>query len=221
MINISIFKPSSHIVFGGIQRYCNTLTQPYGNARIKFWIPSNTLNTVKYWVLRIELVSIQNTVKYPRRPSATVGNHMGMHQVPLDTFGTHIIFFLNIFSNGHGAATNDGDHRPFVREHPFCLFKQIPSKYKYTGNYCWQPNYGIWIANIKFRILSNTAKYYMGTSLYQTIRELFLRKAWSRMSHTESNCINTFYMPQMPRAGIYISTYHKYKCITIDLIPSH
>ena len=75
MINISIFKPSSKIVFGGIQQYCNTLAQPYGNARIKFWIPSNTLNTVKYWVLRIELVSIQNTVKYPRQPSATVGNH--------------------------------------------------------------------------------------------------------------------------------------------------
>ena len=45
------------------------------------------LKTVKYWVLRIELVSIHNTVKYPRRPSATVGNHMGTYQIPLDTFG--------------------------------------------------------------------------------------------------------------------------------------
>ena len=35
----------------------------------------------------IELVAIHNTVKYPRRPSATVGNHMGTHQIPLDTFG--------------------------------------------------------------------------------------------------------------------------------------
>ena len=80
-------KPSSHIVFGGIQRHCNTLAQPYGNTHVKFWIPSNTLNTVKYCVLRIELVYIHNTVKYPRRPSATVGNHMGTHQIPLDTFG--------------------------------------------------------------------------------------------------------------------------------------
>ena len=37
------------------------------------------------------------------------------------------------------------------------------------------------------------------------------------MSHTESNCINTFYTPQMPQTEIYISTYHKYKCITIDI----
>ena len=31
---------------------------------------------------------IHNTVKYPRRPLViTVGNHMGRHQIPLDTFG--------------------------------------------------------------------------------------------------------------------------------------
>ena len=61
-------KASSHIVFDGIQRYCNTLAQPM----IQFWIPSNTLNTVKYWVLQIEHVS--GTIPWNTR-SATVGNH--------------------------------------------------------------------------------------------------------------------------------------------------
>ena len=60
---------------------------------------------------------------------------------PILALNTQIIFFLNVFSDGHEAATKDGDHRPFVREHPFCLFEQIPSKYKYTGNYCWQSKY--------------------------------------------------------------------------------
>ena len=36
-----VLKASSHIVFDGIQRYCNTLPQPYGNTQIKFWIPAN------------------------------------------------------------------------------------------------------------------------------------------------------------------------------------
>ena len=41
----STIKASCHVVFGGIQRYYNTLAQPYGNTRIKFWIPGYTLNT--------------------------------------------------------------------------------------------------------------------------------------------------------------------------------
>ena len=86
----------------------------------------------------MELISIHNTVKYPRQPMATVGNHMGMHEILLDTFdnlNTQIIL-LNVFSNGHEAATKDGDH--------FTVFG---------------------FANIKYQILSNTTKYYMGTSL--------------------------------------------------------
>ena len=82
-----LLKPSSHIVFGGIQQYCNTLVQPYGNTQIKFWIPANALNTIKYWVLQKELISIHNTVKDPWRPSAAFGNHMRTHQILLDTFG--------------------------------------------------------------------------------------------------------------------------------------
>ena len=93
----------------------------------------------------IQILGIANRTRFYSQhreiPSATVGNHMGTHQIPLDTFGNHEYsnFFLNVFSDGHEAATKDGDHRPFVREHPLCLFEQIPPKYKYTGNYCWQP----------------------------------------------------------------------------------
>ena len=149
-------------VFDGIQRYCNTLVQPYGNTQIKFCIPSNTLNIVKYWVLQIELVSIHNTVKYPWRTLATIWECIRYCWMPLAALNTQIIFFLNVFSHRHEAAAKDGDHRPFVRDHPFCLFQQISSRYKYTGNYCWQPKFcqiPIWVANIKYRILSNTTKY--------------------------------------------------------------
>ena len=79
-----VLKPSSRIVFGGIQGYCNTIVQPYGNTWIKFWIPANTL---KYR----QILGIANRTRfysqYHEIPSATVGNHMGMHQIPLDTFG--------------------------------------------------------------------------------------------------------------------------------------
>ena len=86
-----LLKASSHIVFDGIQWYCNTLVQPYGNTWVRFWILANTLNTVKYRVLQIELVSIHNTVKYPWQPLVTVGNHMVTHQI---TLNAQIIFFL-------------------------------------------------------------------------------------------------------------------------------
>ena len=79
--------------------------------------------------------------KYREIPSATIWECIRYRWIPLATLNTQIIFFLNVFSDGHEAATKDGDHRPFVREHPLCLFEQIPPKYKYTGNYCWQPKY--------------------------------------------------------------------------------
>ena len=150
------------MVFNGIAIPLETLNQIL-----------NTLNIVKYWVLWIQLVSIHNTVKYPRQLLATIWEHIRYRWIPLATLNTQIIFFLNIFSDGHEAATKDGDHRPFVREHPLCLFENIPATttvgnpntVKYPGIW-W---YCIWIANIEYRILSNTAKYYMGTSLYECI----------------------------------------------------
>ena len=51
-----------------------------------------------------------------------------------------MIFFLNVFSDGHEAATNDGDHRPFVREHPLSLFEQIPPKYNIPATTVGNPN---------------------------------------------------------------------------------
>ena len=114
--------------------------QPYDSGQI-LSTGKITLNTVKYWVLQIELISIHNTVKYPRQLLATIWEHTKYRWIPLATLNTQIIFFLNVFSDGHEAATKDGDHRPFVREHPLCLFEQILPKYKYTGIYCWQPKY--------------------------------------------------------------------------------
>ena len=99
------------------------------------------LNTVKYLQYR-QILGIANRThfysQYLEIPSATVGSHMGMHQIPLDTYGNpeysnYLLF--SVFSDGHEAARKDGDHRP-------------------------QTN------TVKYRILSNTAKYYMGTSLY-------------------------------------------------------
>ena len=66
--------PISYLaVFDGIQRYCNTLVQPYGNTWIKFWIPANipSIPSKNYWVLRIELISIHDTLKYPQQLLAT------------------------------------------------------------------------------------------------------------------------------------------------------
>ena len=110
------------------------------------------LDKTKCCFNKLDIWRYSTVLQYPR---ATIWKH-----------SDQIIFFLNVFSDGHEAATKDGDHKPFVREHPFCFFEQIPPKYKYTGNYCWQPKYRqipIWFANIKYRILLNTAKHYMGT----------------------------------------------------------
>ena len=79
-------KAGSHqylMVFDGIQRYCNTLVQPFGNTH-------QILNTGKYLQYR-QILGIVNRTRfysqYREIPSATVGNHMGIHQIPLDTFG--------------------------------------------------------------------------------------------------------------------------------------
>ena len=134
-----LLKASSHIVFDGIQWYCNTLVQPHGNTWVRFWILANTLNTVKYRVLQIELVSIHNTVKYPWQPLVTVGNHMVTHQIPLDNFGNPEC--SNYLLSPTDTKQQQKMETTFVRDHPFCLFEQIPPKYKYTSNYCWQPKY--------------------------------------------------------------------------------
>ena len=68
------YKASSHIVFGGIWRYSTVLQYP----RASIWKHSDQiLNTGKYPQYR-EITSAT---------LATVGNHMGTHQIPLDTFG--------------------------------------------------------------------------------------------------------------------------------------
>ena len=75
-------------------------------------------------IANIELISFHNTVKYPQQPSATVGNHMGTHQIPLATLNIKFIFFLNVFSDGHEAATKDGDHRPSFYSRASIVFIQ-------------------------------------------------------------------------------------------------
>ena len=68
-------------------------------------------------------------MKYPWQLLATIWEHIRYRWIPLATLNTQIIFFLNVFSDGHEVATKDGDHR---EEHLLCLFEQIPPKYKYT-----------------------------------------------------------------------------------------
>ena len=50
----------------------------------------------------------------PRQLLATIWERIRYRWIPLATLNTQIIFFLNVFSDGHEAATKDGDHRPFV-----------------------------------------------------------------------------------------------------------
>ena len=59
--------------------------------RSNFENRKNTLNTVKYWVLRIELVAIHNTVKYPRQLLAAVWEHIRYRWIPLAKLNTQII----------------------------------------------------------------------------------------------------------------------------------
>ena len=144
------------------------LTQPYGNTQIKFWILVNTLKyTVKYWVLRIELVSIHNTMKYPRRPLATVDNHMGMHQILLDTFGnpeySNYLLFKHFLRR---TRSSNKRWRPqticsrasivFIRTNPtkIQIYRQLLLATQIPSN--TQVFYSIWVANIKYWILSNT-----------------------------------------------------------------
>ena len=47
----------------------------------------------------------------------------------------------------------NGDHRPFVQEHPLCLFEQILPKYKYTNTQVF-----LWYLGCEHQIL-NTVKY--------------------------------------------------------------
>ena len=130
-----------------------------------------TLNTVKYWVLQIELVSIHNTVKYPRQLLATIWEHTKYRWIPLATLNTQIIFFLNIFSDGHEAATKDGDHRPFCSRASIVFIQTNPAKIQIYWQLLLATQIpantqvfdGIWGANIKYLMLSNTAEYYMGT----------------------------------------------------------
>ena len=83
--------------------------------------------------------------QYHQIPSATVGNHMGTHQIPLDTFGNpeysnYRLFkrFLQWTRSRQKMETTDH----FVGDHPYlCLFKEIRPKYKYIGIYCWQPKF--------------------------------------------------------------------------------
>ena len=88
---------------------------------------------------------------------------MGTHQIALDTFGnpehSNYLLFKRFLRR---TRSSNKRWRPFVREHPFCLLEQIPPKYKYTGNYCWQPRY--WYLGCQHQI-PNTVIYYMGTSL--------------------------------------------------------
>ena len=129
------------------------------------------LNIVKYWVLRIELVSIHNIEKYPRWPSATVGNHMGMHQIPLDTFGNsdfsnHLLLkrFLrrtrnnwkmemidHLFESIHSVYSNKSHQNTIYRQ--LLLATQIPSIPRYltvfglpksNTEYCQIPPNTIW-----------------------------------------------------------------------------
>ena len=122
-----------------------------------------------------QILGIANKIcfysQYREIPLATVGNHMGTYQIPLDTFGNPEYwnyFFLNVFSDGHEVATKDGDHR---EEHLLCLFEQIPPKYKYTvlATIVGNPNTvkypAIWWYLGCQHLILNTAKYYMGTSL--------------------------------------------------------
>ena len=113
---------------------------------------------MKYWVLRIELLSIHNTMKYPWQPSATVGNHVETHQIPLDTFGnpeySNYLLFKRFF-----ATDTKQQQKMETTDH--LQNTNIPATA--VGNWVFD---GIWVANIKYRILSNIAKYYMGTSLY-------------------------------------------------------
>ena len=46
--------------------------------------------------------------KYREIPSATIWECIRYRWIPLATLNTQIIFFLNIFSDGHEAATKDG-----------------------------------------------------------------------------------------------------------------
>ena len=111
----------------------------------------------------------------PSATSAIVGNHMGTHQIPLDTFGnpehSNYLLFKRFLRR---TRSSDKRRRPqticsrasilFIRTNPvkiqiyrqLLLATQIPSNTQVFD--------GIWIANVKYRILSNTAKYYMGTT---------------------------------------------------------
>ena len=169
-----VLKPCSHIVFDGstVLQYPRTTIWKHLDQILN--TGKYTFNTIKYWVLQIGLVSIHNTVKYPQRPSATVGNHIGMHHIPLDTFGnpeySNYLLFKRFLRR---TRSSNKRWRPqticsresieFIGTNPakiqiyrqLLLATQIPSNTQIFD--------GIWVANIKYRILSNTAKYYMGT----------------------------------------------------------
>ena len=86
---------------------------------------------------------IHNTVKYPRRPLViTVG--IKYRWIPLAILNTQIIFFLNVFSSGHEAATKDGDHRH--------LFESIHCIYLNKSH----QNTNILATTVGNQILSNT-----------------------------------------------------------------
>ena len=114
--------------------------------------------------------------QYRQIPSATVGNHMGTHQIPLDTFGnseySNYLLFKHFLRR---TRSSNKRWRPqticsrasivFIRTNPakIQIYRQLLLASQILSS--TQVFDGIWVANIKYLMLSNTAEYYMGTSL--------------------------------------------------------
>ena len=148
-----VVKPSSRIVFGSIQWYCIIPSRNHMEILgSNFWIPSNTPNTVKFWVLWIELVSIPNTVKHPRQLLATI---WVPHPIPLDTFGnpeySNYLLFKHIlqwtWSRQKMETIYSRASIVFIWTNPakIQIYRQLLLATQITVFD------GIWIANIKYR----------------------------------------------------------------------
>ena len=189
-----LIKAGSHIIFGCIWWYSTVLQYP----RTTIWKHSvQILNTVKYPQYR-QIQGIANRTRsysqYHEIPSATVGNHMGTHQIPLDTFGnpeySNYLLFKRFL---RWTQSSNKRWRPqticsrastvFIRTNlakiqiyrQLLLATQIPNT---------QVFYGIWAANIKYWILSNAAKYYMGTSLNPKSKSWAIPRVWELWNWT-------------------------------------
>ena len=131
------------------------------------------LNTGKYPQYR-QILGTENRTRfysqYRKIPSATVGNHMGTHQIPLNTFGnpeySNFLTFSPTDTKQQQKAICSRASILFIWPNPvkiqiywqLLLATQILPSNTQVFN-------GIWVANIKYRILSNTAKYYNYGSL--------------------------------------------------------